>query len=539
MCETVNHIKLKLKDELVEPVPQNIIQKKYIGKGRSAKVYLSYSGNEGIATKTFTGEPVSKLILFILTGSANPYTWCEDAIQCAIIRRRLLSALCQIWFEDKLRLPKTFGYRWNADHKAFEIDAEFIPGKHAPLFNPLHINQVNYMSELKNEIMTPLKDKLIESGFDGLVWQAGKGNPVAVSNFMVLNNEDGTRQWVWIDLESGLPALFAMNPLSTLFYYIPKCIKHRDWLFDHVDSAKLANYLAKHKDDFTSKLGKTSYQNLCNDAGLLSKTQKNWTHLTRHQKSLYYAASQNKITEELKLYYEHKPLSWFLKNSITFIKSALKTIKESVIKFFNTIYNFRYKKFFKRLYLYFSSAKYRWRLTRWYLKKEIDKWHSRKLFTDSDSKFLKAELEKDDKSSYLTDFSIHIGIKPFVKIFSFIIMPLLIASGIFSLQNGAIIILASGPVARTLYTLWRMSHSLISSKPHFPIIALIVGLFPVIGNLAYPAELIYQSTTSKNKVSKFIIYSFSAKIGSKIPIWGGKDSEIEHLFNRVCHLILK
>ncbi len=215
----------KLRCGLEEVVPKMTDQKKYIGKGRSAKVYLSYSGDEGIATKTFTGESVSKLILFILTGSANPYTWCEDAIQCAMIRRRILTTLCQIWFKDKLRLPKTLGNRWNTEHKAFEIDAEFIDGMHAPLFNPLHKNQENCMSELKNEIMKPLEDKLIQSGFDGLVWQAGKGNPVAVSNFMMLKKENGSRQWIWIDLESGLPALFAMNPFSTLFYYIPKCIK--------------------------------------------------------------------------------------------------------------------------------------------------------------------------------------------------------------------------------------------------------------------------------------------------------------------------
>ena len=84
-----------------------------------------------------------------------------------------------------------------------------------------------------------------------------------------------------------------------------------------------------------------------------------------------------------------------------------------------------------------------------------------------------------------------------------------------------------------------MSHSLISSKPQFPIIALIIGLLPIIGNLAYPAELFYHSTGSKNKVSKFIIYSFTAKAGSKIPIWGGKDSEIEHLFNRIYLFIIK
>ncbi len=118
-------------------------------------------------------------------------------------------------------------------------------------------------------------------------------------------------------------------------------------------------------------------------------------------------------------------------------------------------------------------------------------------------------------------------------------MPVLIASGLFNLQTGAIIILGSGSVARTLYTGWRMTHSLIRSRPHFPIIAFTIGLFPIIGNLAYPAEIIYQSTGKKNKVAKFIVYSFSAKVGSKIPIWGGKDSEIEHFFNRVCHLILK
>ncbi len=539
MYNRIKHIKWELKDELVELVPHRIGQKKYIGKGRSAKVYLSYSGDEGIATKTFTGESVSKLILFILTGSANPYTWCEDAIKCAMIRRRILTSLCQIWFTDKLRLPKTLGYRWNTEHKAFEIDAEYIAGMHAPLFNPLHINQENYMSELRNEIMKPLEDKLIQSGFDGLVWQAGKGNPVAVSNFMMLRKEDGTRQWIWVDLESGLPALFAMNPFSTLFYYIPKCIKHKDWLFDNVDSVKLNNYLEKNKFVFTSRLGKTAYQNLCTDADLLSKTQKNWKNLTRHQRSLYYATSQIKITEDLKRYYENKPIRWFLKSSIIFLKSIVRSVRGVVSNFFDAVYIFRYKKFVKRLYLYFSSALYRWGVIRWYLKKEIDKWQSRKFFTDSDAKLLKNELRKDDKSSYLTDFSIHLGIKPFVKFFSYIVMPVLITSGLFNLQTGAIIILGSGSVARTLYTGWRMTNSLVRSRPHFPFIAFTIGLFPIIGNLAYPAEIIYQSTGKKNKVAKFIVYSFSAKVGSKIPIWGGKDSEIEHFFNRVCHLILK
>ncbi len=537
MKNSAKKIKWGLKDELVKMTPHRIDQKKYIGKGRSAKVYLSYSGNDGIATKTFTGESLSKLILFVLTGSANPYTWCEDAIQCAMIRRRLLSSLCQFWFENELRLPKTFDYRWNKEQLAFEIDAEYIPGMHAPLYNPLRANQVNYMSELKNKVMRPLKDKLIASGFDGLVWQAGKGNPVAVSNFMMFKKKDGSRQWVWIDLESGLPALFAMNPFSTLFYYIPKCIKHRGWIFDNVDSNKLINYIARHEHALTLKLGKVSYQNLYTDVHLLSKTQKRWKGLTRHQRSLYYAVSQKKIAKELKIFYEHRPLHWFLKSVKLFLKDFTKSVAEHTGSFFNRIYNFRYKRFIKRTYRYFSSARYRWEIIKLYLKNEIDKWHSRKVFNDWEFKFLKGELQNDDMSSYLTDFSIHLGIKPFVKFFSYVIMPLLMITGFFDLETGAIIILGLGPITRTLYTLWRMTHSLVRSRKSFPMIALVIGIFPVIGNLAYPAEILYQSTGNKNKVSKFIVYSFSAKVGSKIPIWGGKDSEIEHFFNRICHSI--
>ena len=88
-----------------------------------------------------------------------------------------------------MRLPETYSYRWNPDEKAFEIDAEFIKGCHAPLLNPMKDKSKDYMAELRNEIMNPLEKKLIQSGFDGLVWQAGKGNPVAASNFMALFKE--------------------------------------------------------------------------------------------------------------------------------------------------------------------------------------------------------------------------------------------------------------------------------------------------------------------------------------------------------------
>lgn len=513
-------------------------QKRFIGNGRSAKVYLSYFDGEGIATKTFTGELVSKVILFVLTGSANPYTWNEDAIQSAIIRRKLLSGLCRVWFKDKLRLPKTYGYNWNPHHKAFEINAEFIKGQHAPLFSPLKTEQKDYMAELRREIMNPLQEKLIQSGFDGMVWQAGKGNPVGASNFMLLREEDGTDQWIWIDLESGLPALFALNPFSTLLYYFPKCIQHRDWLFDNVDTGKLSIYLEENKEIIIKELGLKAYREMCNDSKLLSATQKKWKGLERYKKSLYYAASQEEITPGERAYYEDKPFRWYLKSLMLFLKSFVLKLKETYLSIAEAVYNFRYRKFLKRIYFYFTDVRYRWGTARWYLKREIEKWNARKFLNEHDADYLRNELKNDDISAYLTDFSIHIGIKPIVKIFAWVIMPLLIASGFCSLQSGSIIIVLAGSISRTAYTLWRITHSLVKSKPHYPWLALIIGAIPGFGNLAYPVDLFYHSAGKKDLLAKFIAYAFSAKVGANIPIWGGKDSETEHFFTRICHKIL-
>lgn len=513
--------------------------KKFIGNGRSAKVYLSYAGDKAVAAKIFTGEAVSKIILFVLTGSANPYTWCEAAIRSAIIRRRLLSNLCRLWFGDRLRLPETYDYRWNPEHAAYEINAEFINGRHAPLFNPLTPDAKDFMMELQQEIMQPLRKKLIESGFDGLVWQAGKGNPVGASNFMVKQQNDGSNEWIWIDLESGLPALFALNPLSTFFYYLPKCIKHRDWLFDNVDTAKLKNYLEHNSESIIKEFGLKTYRELFDDCDLLSTTQKEWKGLKRYKRNLYYAASQDKITQEEKDYYEDKPLRWYLKSLAIIFQTFVLKIKETYNSAINAIYNFRYRKFFKRIYFYFSDTLYRWGVARWYLKREIEKWHSRKFITAEETAFLRNELKNVESSAYLTDFSIHLGIKPVVKLFSLVIMPILMALGFFSLQTGAIIIIVAGSICRTAYTLWRITNNLVKSKKHFPFVALVVGAFPVIGNLAYPAELLYRSAGKKDRLAKFIAYSFSAKIGARIPVWGGQDTETEHFFNRLCHKILK
>ena len=513
-------------------------EKKFIGNGRSARVYLSTVEGKAVASKIFTGEPTSKAILFALTGSANPYTWCEDAIKSAMIRRRILSPLCQLWFDKKVRLPETFGYSWNKEEKAFQIDAEFIPGCHAPLINPMAKEIKDYDSELRKEIMEPLQEHLIESGFDGLVWQAGKGNPVADSNFMLLKDKGDSYQWIWIDLESGVPAIFAMNFLSTLTYYLPKCVKHREWMFDTVDVAKLENYLSEKKEDISKTLGDETYKKLIEDSKELLETQNRWKKIKRYKRSILYARSQEKISQEEFDHYIDRPVAWYMKTLIKVLIAVFSKAGRAVSKTVKWIAGVKYRRLIHHAWKYTISARYRWGVARWYIQKDVKKWYARKSISLEDRKFLLSELHKDEVSTYLTDFSVHLALKPLDQFITYIIVPLVVASLNMEVSQGVILVVLVGPVIRTSYTVWRFTHSVVRKRRHFPIIALLVGVLPVVGNLAYPAELFFRGSNNRDHLAKFILYSFIAKIGTKLPVWGGKDSGTEHFFNRWTYKLL-
>ncbi len=508
------------------------IHRQYIGSGRSANVYLSCINGREVASKVFTGEKISKIILFILTGSANPYTWCELAVRCAIARRKVLAMLCEHWFGSRLSLPNVYDYRWNLEHKAYEIDMEFVAGTHAPLLSPLREHQLDAVRELRREVMNPLQEKLLQSGFDGTVWQAGKGNPVAESNFMILDDAGGHR-WVWIDLESGLPALFALNPLSTLFYYIPMCLKHRRWLFDDVDCEKLKSYVNQHCVSWPADR-QDRIQSAIVD---LQESQDGWKGISRHRASLHYATTQGHISDAQEQYFLHRPIRWFAVSVSRGLASAIAGASNYILKSLSAIWNFNYQKLSRRIVNYASNSYYRWGVIRWFVKREIMLWQSRGFLDPEEKAALLTELHNDEISAYLSDFSIHIGVKPFIKAFMWGILPLMIATGAVGLGTAALIILWTGSAVRTVYTLWRIATSILRARPHYPWVALSVGIIPMLGNLAYPMEILYQSAGRGNVLGKFMACAFSARMGAGIPVWGGRDTATEHFFNRLGHRI--
>ena len=509
-------------------------ERRYIGAGRSAKVYRHSDGQRDIATKVFVGEGLSKLVLFGLTGSANPYTWCADAIESALLRRRLLKRLTQYWFSGQLYVPETYGSRWNEADRAYEIDMEFIAGQHVPLINPVDEGQEDAATRQMTEVMQPLQEHLIAAGFDGLVWQAGKGNPVALSNFMCQSQDARVEQWVWIDMESGVPAYFALNPLATLGFYLPKTFRHRGALFDDVDTEKLQTYLSEQQQELIDCFDATQYEEMQNQAEALATHQRAWKSLPRYRRSLDYAFSQGKIDEAAYERFKTRKFRWYLRSLVFLCLSAVKKSVSVLGKIYRRVWNFPLIHSWHLMWRYFLSADYRWRFICLYLRHQINKWHKRLSLSDEAKQLLIKELDQNRSSACLADFSMHLGLKPLIEGVTLLGLPFLLAAQYISIEQSVYIALFLGPAVRTLYTLFRFFMSAISGRRYYPWLALIVGTLPAIGNLAYPFELLARSSHKNNKLEQFIVYALVCKIGQKIPIWGGQDGGIEHFCNRLC-----
>ena len=131
----------------------------------------------------------------------------------------------------------------------------------------------------------------------------------------------------------------------------------------------------------------------------------------------------------------------------------------------------------------------------------------------------------------------HLAIKPFVKTFEYVVVPILYVQGsIGGIAISVLLIIIAGPLARSLYTVMRIFQAQIQGQRK-PWVALLVGIFPVVGNMAYPIQMLY-SASSEDKVASFILYDTAGKFGRYMPIWGGEDTATEHFFNKIAHFML-
>jgi hypothetical protein len=528
-------------------------QGKSLGAGRSGQVFLIEVDQQPVARKVFSGDTLAAAVHYVLFGADNPYIWNEDVLQCAYYRRKILALLVSYWFGDRLTIAEAIAAQRDRARRQNQLDAAFIPGRSPALRQPLDIGRSQEVRDLTEGIMQPLQQRLSEAGMDGLVWQAGKGNPVALNNFLVVDGEESDRQsgsrpfigenrdhhFVWIDMESGVPALFPLD-LRTLFtFYLPQCLAYRTFLFDDTDIKTLSQYVADRASDLKHQFSAEAYQQLENDIQALAYHQRRWRSLNRLQRGVFSQVQQGTITPQEADRYLKYPVLWW---AYTVQRLGIKVLGKVLIglpwAIVNKIVAIPYLTLGRNLIKLIFSTRYRTAIAHNYVSDRIQAWFDRHQLTAAERDLLLTRLDQETGSEYLSDFGVHLGMKVFVKITEYGLFPLIYLAGYINEWTLGFILLMGGAISRTVYTSFRITQAIAAGK-EIPWLALVVGMAPLmIGNLAYPCQMLYSAAGKRGKVASFIVYDIFTRIGGWLPIWGGEDTLTEHYFNHgASHLL--
>jgi hypothetical protein len=512
----------------------------FLGKGRSASVYKVKASGKTIARKVFTGSRTADFVMSLFYGAPVDYQWCEAAVKTAFYRRKVLAELLDFWFGDVLTISKPIGTGKDEETGYFYLDAEFVKGEAAELYNPFSIKHISEYHDLKDKIFPDLQQKLMESGFIGTVWQAGYGQPCSIANFLCVKYaEDMEKErWVWIDAESGVPALASHSIFKQLGFYIPQAIKRGRVLFDDVDEEILNLYILENEKDLRKKLGEKGFSELQNDISLLITEFNKWREETRFTRILKYFRNKEVISEDKYtnlLSKKDSKLGFML--GIYFprqLKMGLSFIGNKLLKIVKTFNPVKWCLFFIKSGI---SRKYRIEKSRNFVIKRIGEWEELGRITNKQKGSLEKELYLRESNQYLADFGVFLALKPFGYFVKLCIVPILLFYGLLSPEAVVFIFAFFSLSIRFLYAFIRALEDLIRHGS-FPYIAVLVAPIPTLGTLAYPCQMVH-SARKGHTVSRFIMYEVFSAIAKKIPIWGGYNSEIEYFLNRKAYKIIK
>ena len=522
------------------PIPSRSAESgpRELGRGRSGVVYLDRDDSgRRIARKVFGARGLTRVVQVLFLGSPNPYVWSEDAVRCAFLRRRILAPLVEHWFAGRLRVAEAVEQTWNEEQRAFELRTEFSPGVPPPLRHSGRGTAgrspgTELVHELVHEIMAPLQRRLIEAGFPGLVWQAGKGNPVALNNFLLERLDERQHRWTWIDLESGVPALAPIDPRALFGFYVPQSVRLRRPLFDDVDVERLERYLEREAEALRLLHGDEALRELRSAALTLGDCQTRWKSLRRHERAIGHALARGRLSRERAEWFRSRPVRWYAGEAARYSRAALRRAWAAPGWLVRAVARSPWRAGARFAWSFATSGRFRKRVARHFVAGRIRAWERRGQLSRPEARHLRTHLEREESSAYLTDFAVHVALKAPVKAFEYWILPAAWAVGWIGEGTLALGLLVAGPAVRTLYTSVRCAQSLRRGR-ELPLVALGTGLLPVVGNLAYPTQILYSSTEEEDDLARFILYDGCARLGRHVPIWGGADTLTEHVFNRL------
>ena len=503
-----------------------------LGKGRSAKVFLEESPEGNRAVKAFyDGGILAKAANYLLQGAPNPYMWDEDAVWTSFYRRKVLSDLVEFWFENRLKAANSISIGWNGESRAFELTTEFVDGRTASLHSPFSHGREHELGDLVNSIMCPLQKNLADSGFDGLAWQAGKGNPAAIGNFLL---ESNTGKWAWIDLESGIPAFVPIS-LDFFTYYLPKAMNEGKFLFDDVDVGRLREYATRNVDGLMEKIGSERYIKLIRNINNLEDTQKKWKSKRRAHRSIECHLKKGNISSGDATWYRKHVLAWYAREAVRLTEKSIEKGLEAALGTVNYIFSRDFidsiGKNVKHLSLLIGLPSYRTEYALNFFKGRVNNWAARKQISQEEAHELLESLKNDSISSYLADFGLLMSLKPIIKTSQAIALPALYNSD-YANAIGVSIAIFAGSIIRAAYVTGRMAYSIAAGKEK-PWAAFLIGILPIAGNYGYPIQIMQSGMKQNGKAGQFIAYDIPTIIGGKVPIVGGHDSKLEHFLNNL------
>lgn len=509
-----------------------------LGAGRSGVVFRS-ADEKGrpLARKVFDSDALTKAVQYLFLGAPNPYAWNEHAVQAALLRRRILAPLVELWFGQELRVARGYGQDWNEEYSAYQLHAEYIEGEPPRLHHPLARIKHDEVRHFRSGILQDLQAHLIETGFDGMLWQAGLGNPVALGNFLCERSVNGSLRWAWIDLESGVPALFPLRLRELFRFYLPRSFAIGRPLFDDVDIKKLKCWMIGPGASLVARLDVSIAHQMQSDIEALAYHQEQWKALPRHERSIQYQWKKGSISKDQAAWYKQRPWRWY---ALETRRLLYKACAAGVHRLGQALLRLRRIPWRKRALLvgrFLSSQRYRRELAQHCVALRINSWRERGQLQPAEASELNSWLARDEACSWLTDFGVHIAIKPLDKLCEFFLLPALYAAGLIQETTLGVGLILCGSVARTLYTLGRCIQATAQGRER-PWIALGFGTLPVLGNLAYPVQILYSGAGRDDLLAQFLLYDGCSLIGAKLPIWGGRDTLTEHLWNRLPDRLL-
>jgi len=180
----------------------------------------------------------------------------------------------------------------------------------------------------------------------------------------------------------------------------------------------------------------------------------------------------------------------------------------------------RRKTLIARIVLLFVSTRFQREYGQQMIRRMIHQWSAAGRFHAGEQRALEQATENNSIVEYSRGFAGHLS----VKLLEPSLLPLKLFGVAFFIATGQAHFLwplAVSPALRTAITLWRMFLNRRREVAYAD--ALLIGMLPVLGNLAYPVQMY----SSHKRLTTFLMRNLAARLGRWFPIYGGRNTRTE------------